>query len=146
MAEIVEIKTSPNIGKRFFAALIDYGIINTINFLLIINLGTPDNEDNFHLEGWPVTILIFVWAFMTIGLEQLFGSTIGNSIVSLKPVPLYKSQTKLSFIQSSKRHLLAPIDMFFFGLIAILTIKNTEKNQRLGDLWAKTVVVHSSAN
>jgi uncharacterized RDD family membrane protein YckC len=36
--------------------------------------------------------------------------------------------------------------MFFFGLIAILTIKNTEKNQRLGDLWAKTVVVHSSAN
>ncbi|WP_281013643.1 hypothetical protein [Psychroflexus torquis] len=31
--------------------------------------------------------------------------------------------------------------MFLFGLIGILTIKNSEKNQRLGDMWAKTSVV-----
>ena len=31
--------------------------------------------------------------------------------------------------------------MFPFGLIGVITIKNTEKHQRLGDLWAKTIVV-----
>ena len=31
--------------------------------------------------------------------------------------------------------------MFFFGLVGIITIKNTDKNQRVGDLWAKTIVV-----
>jgi len=37
--------------------------------------------------------------------------------------------------------LLDPIDMFFFGLIGIVTIKNTDKNQRLGDIWGNTIVV-----
>jgi hypothetical protein len=31
--------------------------------------------------------------------------------------------------------------MFPFGLIGIMTIKNTDRNQRLGDIWAKTVVM-----
>ena len=40
-----------------------------------------------------------------------------------------------------KRHLLDPIDLLFYGIPAIITIKNTEKHQRLGDLWAKTIVI-----
>ena len=47
-------------------------------------------------------------------------------------------------IQSFKRHLLDPIDMSMFGLIAIIIIKNTNYNQRLGDLWAKTIVVKNN--
>jgi len=29
------------------------------------------------------------------------------------------------------------------GIVGIITIKNSEFNQRLGDMWAKTVVVKS---
>ncbi len=54
------------------------------------------------------------------------------------------SNLKPTFGQSFKRHLLDPIDMFFFGLIGILTIKNSVKNQRLGDMWAKTIVMKTS--
>ncbi len=87
---------------------------------------------------------------MTVGFEQWFGATLGNLFVGLKPVSIRKpadsstfSETdeKLTFEQSLKRHLLDPIDMFFFGLIGIITIKNTDKNQRLGDIWGNTIVV-----
>jgi uncharacterized RDD family membrane protein YckC len=140
MSEIIELKTSPNIRKRFLAALIDYVIINTICFFIIMTYGTPDENEVYHLDGWPALILILVWAFWTIGLEQIYGATLGNSIFKLKPKPLKNHDQKISFIQSLKRHLLDPIDMFFFGLIGYLTIKNTAMNQRLGDLWAETIV------
>lgn len=139
--ETIEIKTATNIRRRFLAAFIDYGIINTKCYLIITVFGTPDENGNFHLSGWPALIPLLIWAFWTIGLEQYFGATLGNSIVNLKPISLYNSRLRLTFSQSLKRHLLDPIDMFFFGLIAYLIIKNTEKNQRLGDLWANTTVI-----
>ena len=84
---------------------------------------------------------------MTIGFEQWFGATIGNLLVGLKPISILKNkyilinENKLTFGQSFKRHLLDPIDMFFFGLVGIVTIKNSDKNQRVGDIWAHTIVV-----
>ena len=78
---------------------------------------------------------------MTVGLESGLGATIGNSLVGLKAIPKNGTNRKLTFSESFKRHLLDPIDMFFFGLVAIITIKNTEMNQRIGDLGAKTIVV-----
>jgi len=89
---------------------------------------------------------------MTVGLEQFFGATLGNGIVGLMPKSIKKESdeqnwqnfmSKPTFGQSLKRHLLDPIDMIFFGLVGIITIKNSEFNQRLGDMWAKTVVVKS---
>jgi hypothetical protein len=86
---------------------------------------------------------------MTVGLEQLFGATLANLLVDLKPISIRKTHDnsafngtdeKLTFGQSLKRHLLNPIDMFFFGIIGIITIKNTGNNQRLGDIWGNTIV------
>jgi uncharacterized RDD family membrane protein YckC len=37
--------------------------------------------------------------------------------------------------------LLDPIDILFYGIPAIIAIKNSDKHQRLGDMWAKTIVV-----
>jgi len=78
---------------------------------------------------------------MTVGLEIGFGATLRNSLVGLKPIPKNGTNRKLTFGEAFKRHLLDPIDMFFFGLVGIITIKNTDLNQRVGDLWAKTIVV-----
>ena len=76
---------------------------------------------------------------MTVGLESGLGGTIGNSIVGLKVTPIKGENRKLTFIESLLRHLVDPIDMFSF--IGILLIMKTQKNQRLGDLLAETVVV-----
>ena len=44
-------------------------------------------------------------------------------------------------MQAFKRHLVDPIDFLIWGLSAAIAIKNSDKHQRLGDMWAKTIVV-----
>ena len=117
---MTEFKTQPFIGRRIIAGIIDYGIIYGFSILYVI--------------------------------EQLMGETLGNTLVGLKPISIKENQLstfkggniKPTFSQSLKRHLLDPIDMFFFGLVGILTINNSDNNQRLGDMWAKTIVVKTS--
>jgi len=136
-----KIKTEPNIGNRFAAGLVDYIIIYAVTFFLIYTLGEPNDEGGYSLNGLPGLIPIAFWLIMTVGLEIGFGATLGNSLVGLKPIPKNGTNRKLTFGEAFKRHLLDPIDMFFFGLVGIITIKNTDLNQRVGDLWAKTIVV-----
>lgn len=137
----LEIKTESNIGNRFVAGLVDYIIIYGFTFFLSYTIGEPNNEGGTSLSGLPALIPIIFWLIMTVGLESGLGATIGNSLVGLKAIPKNGTNRKLTFSESFKRHLLDPIDMFFFGLVAIITIKNTEMNQRIGDLWAKTIVI-----
>ena len=103
--------------------------------------GTPNGDGEYTVTGWKMLIPISFWFIMTVALEQIAGATLGNGIVGLKPIHEDGSTQKISIIQSFKRHVLDFIDMFFFGLIAYITITNTSKRQRLGDLWAKTMVV-----
>ena len=123
------IKTEPNTGSRFLAGLIDYIIIYGFTFFLVFAIGEPNDEGGYSLNGMPALIPMIFWLIMTVGLESGLGGTIGNSLVGLKAIPLSGSNRKLTFGESFKRHLLDPIDMFFFGLVGIITIKNTEKNQ-----------------
>lgn len=136
-----KLKTKPNLGKRFAAGLIDYGLIVSYFFLMIYVFGESNEEGGYTVNGWPGISIIVVWFILTIGLEQLTGSTLGNKSQRLKVVPKTDPRKSLTFSQSLKRHLVDMIDLWPIGLIGILTIKNTEYNQRLGDLWAKTIVI-----
>jgi uncharacterized RDD family membrane protein YckC len=144
------IATEPNIGSRFLAGLIDYIIIFVFLYFVFVRIGEPNDEGGYTLSGFQTLYPMIFWGVITVGFEQLFGATLGNLLIGLKPVSIRKSadnltfskiEEKLTFGQSLKRHLLDPIDMFFFGLIGVITIKNTDKNQRLGDIWGNTIVV-----
>lgn len=137
-----EIKTKPNLFKRFLSALIDNSITIGFFYAFVRTFGTETSE-GFVVTGFPALIPVLFWFFYIVLLEVFYGATIGNSLMGLKPISLINHNGELSFSQSIKRHLLDPIDMFPFGLIGILTILNTEKNQRLGDLWAKTIVINN---
>ena len=122
-------------------------------FIFLLTFGEPDAEGELNLNGLLALVPILFWGIMTIGLEQWFGATLGNFLARLKPISISKSNDnstfsrtdeKLTFGQSLKRHLLDPIDMFFFGIAGIITIKKTDKNQRLGDIWGNTIVVKTS--
>ena len=138
-----ELKTQPNIGKRILAGFIDYLIIYTFFFIYIYTFGEPNAEGEYSVNGLPALVPILFWGIMTVGLEIGRGATLGNSLVGLKAIPKNGTNRKLTFGESFKRHLLDPIDMVFFGLIGIVTIKNTDKNQRLGDIWGHTIVVRT---
>ena len=131
----------PYIGLRILAGLIDYSIIYGITFVLIFVFEQPDGENRYVISGLPALAPIFFWLCMTVFIESGLGGTIGNSIVGLKVIPINGKNRKLSFLESLKRHLLDPIDMAIFGLVGIIMIKNSEKHQRVGDVWAKTIVV-----
>ena len=132
--------TKPNLLKRFIAGLIDYLLVYGFFFAFVYAFGEPNNEGGYSVTG-ILSLIPFVFWFLIIVLTEVFlGATLGNALVGLKPQSLTKSNGELSLSQSIKRHLFDPIDMFPFGLIGIITIKNTDRNQRLGDIWAKTIV------
>ncbi len=133
-------RTKPNLLKRFIAGLIDYLLVYGFFFAFVYAFGEPNNDGGYSVTG-ILSLIPFVFWFLIIVLTEVFlGATLCNALVGLKPQSLTKSNGELSLSQSIKRHLLDPIDMFPFGLVAIITIKNTDRNQRLGDIWAKTIV------
>lgn len=136
------IETQPNLGRRIAAGFIDYTIIYLFLFFIIILLGEPVSDGSYYeINGAPALIPIVFWLLMTVGIEITAGATIGNLLLGLKAIPMNGQYRKLTFLESFKRYLLDPVDMFFFGLIGVIVIKNTEKHQRIGDLWAKTIVI-----
>jgi uncharacterized RDD family membrane protein YckC len=138
-----KIKTEPNVGSRILAGFIDYVLIYAFTIIFIFAFGEPNADGEYSVNGLPAFIPMIFWGIMTVGLEMGFGATLGNSIVGLKAIPKNGINRNLTFGESFKRHLVDPIDMFFFGLVGIITIKNTDLNQRVGDLWAGTIVVRN---
>ena len=134
-------KLKSNLGKRFLAGLIDYTIIFSLTYAFLYSFGEPNEDGGYSVTGILSLVPFVFWFTFTVLFESFFGSTFGNSIVGLKPKSLMSNNRELTFGQSIKRHLLDPFDMFPFGIIGVITIKNTEKHQRLGDIWAKTIVV-----
>ena len=109
--------------------------------------GVPNEDGGYSLSGLPAFSVFAFWFLITIGMEQILGSTIGSYLFRIKPVSTIENNDeleKVSFSQSIKRHLLAPVDAFFFGLVGIILISSTEKGQRLGDLWARTKIIKRS--
>jgi uncharacterized RDD family membrane protein YckC len=138
--------TKTNLLKRFIAGFIDYLLVYGFFFAFVYSFGKPNNEGVYSVTGILALVPIIFWFAIIVLPEVFLGATLGNSIVGLKPISLTRNNGELSLNQSIKRHLLDPIDMFPFGLIAIITIKNTDRNQRLGDIWAKTVVTEIDNN
>ncbi len=133
--------TKPFLFRRFLAGLIDYSIVYLFFYVLALKFGEPNYQGGYSISGLMIFIPILFWFFMVVFLEVAYGATIGNSIVGIKPISLDRTSGVLSFGQSVKRHLLDPLDMFPFGIIGIISIKCSEKHQRLGDIWANTIVV-----
>jgi uncharacterized RDD family membrane protein YckC len=139
------IQTNPNIVKRIFAGFVDYLMVLAFLFVYISAFGTRDEEGFLSISDHLILGPVVFWFLMTVGTEQFFGATLGNMLVDLKPISTMGYQQGLTLGQSFKRHFLDPFDMFFFGLIGIMTIKLSKQNQRLGDLWAQTIVVDTRA-
>lgn len=133
--------TEPNIGKRILAGLIDYLFVGAFFYAFLYAFGEPNNEGGYTIYGMMNFPPLIFWGIFIIGFEQWFGATLGNQIVGLRPYSINGINRELTIGQSLKRHLLDFVDMFFFGLIGIVLIQKTERNQRIGDIWAETIVL-----
>ena len=123
-----------------FAGLIDYFLMCGMFYVICLYFGKY-NGHGYELDGFSSLSVILIWLLYMIVLELSFGGTFGNLIFNLKVISIHPKKTSLTFDQSFKRHLFDILEMWPFGLIGILLIKNTKYNQRLGDIWAKTIVI-----
>lgn len=134
------IRTEPKILKRSLATIIDYGLYFVFFSWLVVTYGQPNDEGGYTLSNDPKGWWIFiVWIIYFPVIESIRGQTLGKLILGLRVVT--KNGRAISFGQALKRRLVDMIDFFFFGIVAVITIKNTPDHQRVGDLWAKTIVI-----
>ena len=132
----------PNIGKRILATLIDYSLtIIFIVFYLRIFGDYSLEENTYSTSGLKSIPLLAFWFIFHVLIEYTTGRTFGHYILNLRVLTLNGNKTNL--IQNLKRHLVDPFEFIPFALPALISIKTTEKNQRIGDLWAKTIVVNN---
>lgn len=132
----------PKLAKkrtRFGAAVIDTLILLLIGWIIGYFWGnTPqDGSFGFHLEGLPAMgYFLIIFCLMAVQ-EGLTGKTIGKRVAGIKVVREdYSDYTTGNAIV---RHLCDVVDVpFFIGLIVAST---NAKNQRIGDLAAKTIVI-----
>ncbi len=128
-----------NFKKRFFASLIDYALTFALTYIYIDNFGTVNEEGGKSVTGLMGLPILIFWTLYFVIIETFYGGTLGHFAFNLKVLTI--NRREVDFIQSLKRHLVDPIDFFIWGLPAIIAIKNSEKHQRLGDMWANTVVI-----
>lgn len=134
-------KTKPFIGKKILATFIDYTFIFALTFLYIMTFGKPNDEGGKTINGFPALLPVLVWFLYFVIIETYCSATLGHEIAGLKVVSI--DGRKLTLTQIFKRRISDALEISWcFGLIAFMLVKNnTEQNQRLGDIWAKTRVI-----
>jgi uncharacterized RDD family membrane protein YckC len=131
------IKTQPKLLRRSFAAIIDYGLFFTFFFWFALAYGDPTDDGGYGFNNDPKGLIIpAVWLLYFPVAESITGKTLGKAIVGLRVLTL--SGNPISLGQAMKRHVL---DILELGPVGLVAIALTPEHQRLGDLWAKTIVV-----
>jgi uncharacterized RDD family membrane protein YckC len=129
----------PNLKKRIFATLLDYLIFGLLWYLYMGFFGTVEEEGTLVVRNLMMVPLIVLWIVYFIVVEGIGGATLGHQAFHLKVLTIRRD--KIGFTEASIRHLLDLIDIWCYGIPALIAIKYTEKHQRLGDLVAKTIVI-----
>ncbi|OYU96164.1 MAG: hypothetical protein CFE21_07055 [Bacteroidetes bacterium B1(2017)] len=133
------LKYKPNLKKRIFASILDYAIYFLSFFVYIMFFGTEIGNGEKTVTGLMFLPIPIFWFCYFVLVEYRFGGTFGHLAFHLKVLTLKRKE--IEFSQALKRHLIDPIDVFMYGIPAMIAILNSEKHQRIGDMWAGTCVI-----
>ena len=131
-----------HLARRILAFLVDYGLFLAVARIYVGWIGIPDPVQNIVYIPWRHMLVLFAgWCCWFPVLEAVFGFTLGKGLFDLRVVTPHGLRADI--VQCFQRRLLDPVDFVCClpipGLLAVLL---TPSGQRLGDLWAKTVVVY----
>jgi uncharacterized RDD family membrane protein YckC len=127
---------------RIVATLIDYGIYCLSFFIYVYCFGTKTDDGTTEVTGLLALPIFIFWFLYFVITEAINQATPGHDICKL--IIVKSNGRKISMGDAFKRRILDPIDILFYGIPALICINNTPKFQRLGDLFADTVVVKKS--
>jgi uncharacterized RDD family membrane protein YckC len=127
---------------RALAAVIDAVLVCCVFFLIVYHWGAPNEEGGRTVTGLPALLLILGMAAYWMVPEWLVGTTFGKWACDLCVVK--RSGNPITLAQAIKRNVARIVDAFGFYLVAFVAARNNPNRQRLGDLWAETMVVRCS--
>jgi len=128
------------ISKRVTATFIDYTLTFALTFAYIYIVGQPDESGAHVVTGLPALVPVLFWFLYFIICETYLDGTLGHQLLKVK-VMSADGKTPV-FSQILLRRLADAIEIAWcFGLIAFVIVKSTPNSQRLGDIWAKTIVI-----
>lgn len=138
--------TAASVGDRIFAQLLDFLVM--IAYAIVVGFILDLSGLSTAIEGldnWSVmAIYLLIYSpimFYTIVQESLWeGQTIGKRIMKTKVIKLDGYQA--SFGDYLVRWLFRLVEIFIGnGVIALIAVIASKKNQRLGDMAAGTAVI-----
>jgi uncharacterized RDD family membrane protein YckC len=138
-AKEIGVQPTIGVGMRLVAAIIDLVIYFLFAWLLAAATGGL-TQSGFELTGAPALVSFLAVAVYFIGMEKLFGGTVGKLVLGLRVVTL--DLHPISWSQSLIRNLLRIVDFLpFFYIVGAIAIWMSKDHQRLGDRVAGTVIV-----
>src|SRR6478672_3604751 len=140
-----------SIGNRFLACAIDHGL--QLLTIAIVGIALIIVASYSSLEGWLTSAPKWVYAVMIVLLFVIFdgyfavfewlwsGQTPGKRWLKLRVIR--EDGRPISFFEAVVRNLLRVVDFLVppFYSIGLISVFATERDQRVGDLVAGTVVV-----
>ncbi len=140
---MTENKNSSVLGQRILGAIIDYALIYILYIIISVIYLFISGVFEFQIKNIELIMFVFLWFFLIVFMEYKLSYTIGKKIVGIRTISLTDNK-KLTFIQTLKRRIIDPIDIFALGIVSIIIISKSENNQRFGDKLAKTTVVNKT--
>jgi uncharacterized RDD family membrane protein YckC len=132
-----------SLWRRFLADGIDT-LITTVPFTLPFYFALRENtffDNPFRFLGLilcsMLVMLLAAYTYRSL-LEGIWGKTLGKKICGI--VVLKDDFTKCNIPRALLRNFLRIVDLFFYYLVAVVSIVGTMKWQRLGDIVAGTIV------
>lgn len=148
----------PSFERRLSARLIDIvvsyvagacaGVAAVVALVILVRVGSVPQSALEGLqstgEGWVGWVMGTLASIAYHGIcEGLHGGTIGKAMLGIRVIGFDGRPRGL--VGGLIRSFAILVDGLFFGMIAKNEMDRSERSQRLGDGWAKTLVVHVSA-
>ena len=132
------------VGRRLVATIVDAIIIGVLFGVIsgIFSVQQGLMADSVELLGTSNIVSVLVSIIYYAGLEATTGATIGKRLLGLRVV--MADGSPIDWTSSIIRNVLRIIDFLpAFYLLGAIFVWSTEKNQRIGDLGANTVVIRA---
>jgi uncharacterized RDD family membrane protein YckC len=126
--------------KRFIAFIFDFAFIMLLAFTVYMLFGLIFKIDNEGYQNFmSYLLLIVIISYMLLG-ELLLKNTLGKYLLGIEIVDKEKLKrpSLSSFIKRVFLKIIFPIE----GLVMLLS----KSKKRIGDLWAKTIVIKKEIN
>jgi len=129
------------VGRRFVALLID-GLITALAWMPFAETSSVDGVYSIRWDGMDFMIPLALTLAYFVVLEGAFGATVGKLVLGIRVRAL--DGTRIGFGAAAIRNVARVVDGFPYlipYLVGAIAVSRSETDQRLGDRWAKTVVV-----